>query len=201
MSPEELQQLLNEYLSGSNGQNNGSSSNSSTQDFNNSTGSSNNSSNSQNSDRDSINGFQDMDPNIFCIIGELAGQVVASNLPFNVQNALGNWLVLVGQVIITFNSQQQYFIAGEGRKYYSELRDVLSPLYTHSADNSNNTVQNAVNSTPANEANLNNENINANNMSNGNMNNKQINDELDSITERLRKIQQEIDSIRANNNK
>ena len=32
---------------------------------------------------------------------------MAGNLPFNVQNVVGNWLQLVGQAIEVFNAQQQ----------------------------------------------------------------------------------------------
>ena len=35
-------------------------------------------------------------------------------MPYNVQNAIGNWLMLVGQAIVTFNAQQQYCMNGPG---------------------------------------------------------------------------------------
>ena len=39
------------------------------------------------------------------------------------QDSFGNWLQLIGQVILTYNAQQQYFQGGPGRyfnpKYYN----------------------------------------------------------------------------------
>lgn len=60
------------------------------------------------------NGFQSLDPQLFVIIGTILGQVLAGNIPFNVQNALGNWFELLGQVLLTYNAQQQYFQSGPG---------------------------------------------------------------------------------------
>lgn len=54
--------------------------------------------------RDIPNGFQDVDPQLFILIGEILGNILSGRLPFNVQNALGNWLQLVGQVIETYNA-------------------------------------------------------------------------------------------------
>ena len=53
-------------------------------------------------------GFQDLNPQLFSLMGQIIGMVMSGNLPFNVQNAIGNWLMLVGQTIETYNAQQQY---------------------------------------------------------------------------------------------
>ncbi|MDU4752415.1 MAG: hypothetical protein E6X86_15470 [Clostridium butyricum] len=57
------------------------------------------------------------------MVGEVIGAIVSEKLPINVQNAFGNWLQLIGQVILTYNAQQQYFQGGPGRyfnpKYYN----------------------------------------------------------------------------------
>ena len=58
------------------------------------------------------------------MIGELLGSVMAGNMPFNVQNAVGNWLELLGQVILTCNAQQQYFQSGPGRYYNTNNKNV-----------------------------------------------------------------------------
>ena len=77
-------------------------------------------------------GFQDMHPELFIVIAELLGNIMAGKLPFNVQNAVGNWLMLVGQAIVTFNAQQQYFQGGPGRYY-----DVRNKNVTNSFCSSN----------------------------------------------------------------
>lgn len=73
-------------------------------------------------------GFQDLNPEIFVLIGELLGNAMAGNLPFNVQNALGNWFQLIGQAMLTFNSQQQYFQGGPGRYYNPKYENVANPF-------------------------------------------------------------------------
>jgi hypothetical protein len=82
---------------------------------NNTTNSTNNSCNMGCSDIP--NGFQSLNPELFVIIGEILGNIIAGNIPYNVQNAIGNWLELVGQAILTFNAQQQYFQGGPGRYF------------------------------------------------------------------------------------
>lgn len=63
------------------------------------------------------NGFQSLNPELFVAIGGILGQIMAGNIPYNVQNALGNWFELLGQVILTYNAQQQYFQSGPGRYF------------------------------------------------------------------------------------
>lgn len=73
-------------------------------------------------------GFQDIDPQLFIVVAELLGNVMAGNMPFNVQNAVGNWLTLVGQTILTYNAQQQYFQNGPGRYYNRANKNVGNPF-------------------------------------------------------------------------
>ncbi|WP_315079055.1 hypothetical protein [uncultured Clostridium sp.] len=73
-------------------------------------------------------GFQNLNPQVFITLGELLGNIMSANLPFNVQNAIGNWLQLVGQTILTFNSQQQYFQGGPGRYYNLKYKNVANPF-------------------------------------------------------------------------
>ncbi|MCF0148840.1 MAG: hypothetical protein HUJ77_10650, partial [Clostridium sp.] len=74
------------------------------------------------------NGFQTLHPELFIIIGEILGNIVAGSVPFNVQNAIGNWLQLVGQAILTYNAQQQYFQAGPGRYYDIANFNIVNPF-------------------------------------------------------------------------
>ncbi|NFG24068.1 hypothetical protein JW813_14090 [Clostridium botulinum] len=73
-------------------------------------------------------GFQDLAPQLFTLFAQILGLVMAGNLPFNLQNAIGNWLELLGQVILTFNSQQQYFQGGPGRYYNKKYKNVSNPF-------------------------------------------------------------------------
>ena len=81
-------------------------------------------------------GFQDLNPQLFSVIGQVVGMAISGNLPFNIQNAVGNWLMLVGQVIITFNAQQQYFQSGPGRYYNLKYKNVTNPFCPQSNQSS-----------------------------------------------------------------
>lgn len=54
--------------------------------------------------------------------------IVAGSIPFNVKNALGNWLELVGQAILTYNAQQQYFQGGPGGYFNPIYYNVSNPF-------------------------------------------------------------------------
>lgn len=73
-------------------------------------------------------GFQDINPVFFTMIGEILGAVMANKMPLNVQNAFGNWLELLGQVILTYSAQQQYFQAGPGRYYDTRNKNITNPF-------------------------------------------------------------------------
>ncbi|NFT07062.1 hypothetical protein FDF26_08250 [Clostridium botulinum] len=73
-------------------------------------------------------GFQDLAPQLFPLLAQIVGIVMAENLPFNLQNAIGNWFELLGQIILTFNSQQQYFQGGPGRYYNIKYKNVANPF-------------------------------------------------------------------------
>lgn len=60
---------------------------------------------------------QDFSPEILLALGDILGDIAARGLPFNIQNVLGNWFMLVGQALITFNAQQQYMENGPGQYY------------------------------------------------------------------------------------
>lgn len=89
-------------------------------------------------------GFQTLNPEVFNIIGEILADVIARRIPFNVQNALGNWIQLVGQIIETYSAQQNYFQSGPGRFYNLKYYNVANPFVpsneqeTNSSENSTN---------------------------------------------------------------
>lgn len=81
-------------------------------------------------------GFQDLNPQLFSLMGQIVGMVMSGSLPFNVQNAIGNWLMLVGQTIETYNAQQQYFQSGPGRYYDLKYKNVTNPFCPQSNQSS-----------------------------------------------------------------
>lgn len=81
-------------------------------------------------------GFQDINPQLFTIVTTIIGTIAAGNLPFNIQNAIGNWLELLGQSIITFNAQQQYYQGGPGRIYNPIYRNAANPFCSEATDES-----------------------------------------------------------------
>ena len=89
-------------------------------------------------------GFQRINPLIFIVIGDILGDLMSGKLPFNVQNAIGNWIQLVGQAIETYSSQQQYFQSGPGRYYSPQNLNITnstcpsSPAYSGESPNENN---------------------------------------------------------------
>jgi len=87
-------------------------------------------------------GFQNINPEIFNIIGEILGDVVAGRMPFNVQNAIGNWIQLVGQAIETYNTQQEYFQSGPGRYYNIKYYNVENPFCPNNEQSCNNSSSN-----------------------------------------------------------
>lgn len=82
--------------------------------------------------------FQNVNPELFIVVGELLGNVIANELPFNVQNAVGNWLQLVGQAIETYNAQQQYYQQGPGRYFTPDSFNVDNPFYQQTQQGSQN---------------------------------------------------------------
>ncbi|OPF50810.1 hypothetical protein BH721_06800 [Clostridium baratii] len=99
-------------------------------------------------------GFQDLNPHIFPLTAELVGHVLASNLPFNVQNAIGNWFELLGQIILTYNSQQQYFQGGPGKYYDVRNKNIGNPYCTPGAADQADTNEGQDGITPASTSNI-----------------------------------------------
>lgn len=106
------------------------------------TTSNNNSTNNDNNlgCEDIPNGFQSLHPELFIIIGEILGAIMAGTMPFNVQNAIGNWFELLGQVILTYNAQQQYFQSGPGRYFNPQNYNISNPFCQNNTSNTSNTT-------------------------------------------------------------
>lgn len=132
------------------------------------------------------NGFQSLNPELFIIIGEILGNIIAGNTPFNVQNAVGNWLQLVGQAILTYNAQQQYFQGGPGRYFNPKYYNVTNPFCNTSSTSS---TQNSTDS--------NSQTSNKNKNKDSNLNDKSS--KKDKITEleiRINQLSTEIEEIK-----
>lgn len=73
---------------------------------------------------ESIKGFQDIDPLFLSIITEVTGNILSGKMPINVADSFANWIMLIAQVISTYNAQQQYQEAGPGRCFNSSNKDI-----------------------------------------------------------------------------
>lgn len=65
--------------------------------------------------------LSDIPPALFTITAEILGVLISESLRLNQQNSVGNWLELVGQVIETYNAQQQLRQQGPGASPSSGL--------------------------------------------------------------------------------
>lgn len=96
---------------------------------NNNDNSSNNMENdNRNLDQDMPYGYQDIDPMLITVCSEIISNVISGRLPYAVANSYGNWLQLIAQVIMVFNSQQQYQQSGPGRYYNPANKNVSNPF-------------------------------------------------------------------------
>jgi len=125
-------------------------------------------------------GFQDIPPQLLLVIGELLGNVMAGNLPFNIQNVVGNWLQLVGQAIEVFNAQQQYYQGGPGRMYNPIYRNVANPFCSTSSDESQTNVAS---------------NKNKKSSSNSSSNSTQSNDDIYQLKQSIELLTRQIDEL------
>lgn len=163
--------------------------NDSTKNNFNSNSSSNNTNSSSNIGCNDIpNGFQSLNPELFIIIGEILGNIIAGSTPFNVQNALGNWLQLVGQAILTYNAQQQYFQIGPGRYFSPENYNINNPFCTTT---STNTSQNSTSSNDNKNSSKKKEISNSSSKSN-----YDDTDKIKILESRINELTKEIDEIR-----
>ena len=135
-------------------------------------------------------GFQDLNPIILNLITVIFGSIASQKMPFNVQNAIGNWLQLFGQVIITFNAQQQYYQGGPGRIYSPIYRNAANPFCYNSTDEGQ---ANVATSTSKNTSS--NRSINLDENTSSNRNNKSNNTSLE-----IKKLNDDILSSRSSFN-
>lgn len=68
-----------------------------------------------------INFPPNIDPQTFSIIAVIVGYASVGSYTVNEQNSIGNWLILVGQYMLTHAAQQQLI---EGRKAQSKQNDI-----------------------------------------------------------------------------
>ena len=72
-------------------------------------------------------------PRAATILAEITGASIAEGLTLDEQNAVGNWIELVGQVVDTYNAQAQ-FIAGlqqpDDERLAQQITDLTALLQT-----------------------------------------------------------------------
>jgi hypothetical protein len=68
-----------------------------------------------------INFPPNIDPHTFSIIAVVVGYASVGNYTANEQNSIGNWLILVGQYMLTHAAQQQLI---EGRRTQNKQNDI-----------------------------------------------------------------------------
>lgn len=131
-------------------------------------------------------GFQGLDPQLFILVGEILGNILSGRLPFNVQNTLGNWLQLVGQVIETYNAQQQYFQSGPGRYFHPQNYNVANQFCTQ---NQSNTSQNT-------NSNTSNSNKSKKNDSTEKSSNENKDDKINELESSIKELKEEMEKIK-----
>ncbi|WP_315079909.1 hypothetical protein [uncultured Clostridium sp.] len=73
-------------------------------------------------------GFQDINPILFITLGEVIGNVISGQLPYNVANTISNLIILVGQIIETCGTQQHYYEIGPGRYFNCAYKNIENPF-------------------------------------------------------------------------
>ncbi len=131
-------------------------------------------------------GFHDIPPQLLLVIGELLGNVMAGNLPFNIQNVVGNWLQLVGQAIEVFNAQQQYYQGGPGRMYNPIYRNAANPFCSSSSDESQTNVA----------SNKKSSSNSSKNKTRSNNDIYQLKQSIESLTKQIEELQKQIDDLK-----
>lgn len=96
-----------------------------------------------NSDTTEIASFADwlmtLTPFEFTTLGTIIGYIISYNLTINQQNSIGNWLELVGQIVLTFNAQGSGQINNPTCQEFNELKNEVRRLQNQIArQNSNN---------------------------------------------------------------
>lgn len=77
-----------------------------------------------------------LSPFEFSTIGVITAYIISCNLTINQQNSIGNWLEMVGQIILTFNAQGSGQTFNVSENEYNELKNKVE--YLLNKVNSNN---------------------------------------------------------------
>lgn len=64
----------------------------------------------------------------FVTIGVLIGYILSLGLNVNEQNSLGNWFELIGQVLLTFNAQEETLMSNTESNNNDELLSKINKL-------------------------------------------------------------------------
>lgn len=78
--------------------------------------------------------LQEAQPESVLLLAELIGNLVPLQMPFNVQNLIGNWLQLIGQIILVFNAQQQLWQDGPGYCYSRCNKNIGNTMQPNQTD-------------------------------------------------------------------
>ena len=127
------------------------------------------------------------------MIVTIIGINIANQIPFNIQNAVGNIFELLGQVIITFNAQQQYFQGGPGRYYNPIYRNSSNPFCETTTDEGGkNTSGNASSKSTSNK----NVKSKSQESSNSNKSSKSIENRIDKLEKEIGELKEMIERLK-----
>ncbi len=71
-----------------------------------------------------------MNPTIFSLTSVLVGMLITDELSYVELNALGNWLVLLGDYLLTYASQEYLILQNQMNLQNQNKQDELSFLYS-----------------------------------------------------------------------
>ena len=78
-----------------------------------------------------------INPELFTIIGCIVGLIVEDDFNANELNSIGNWLILVGQVLLTTAAQQQLINARYSNNEGSNIKSDANNHYTKNQEKAN----------------------------------------------------------------
>lgn len=78
-----------------------------------------------------------INPELFTVIGCIVGLIVEDDYNANELNSIGNWLILVGQVLLTTAAQQQLINARYSKNEGSNIKSDANNHYTKNREKAN----------------------------------------------------------------
>jgi len=78
--------------------------------------------------RSFVDWIMTLTPFEFTTLGIVTGYILSERLTINQQNSLGNWLELVGQIILTYNAQGTADQCNISCKQYQELERKINTI-------------------------------------------------------------------------